>query len=528
MKASYIDYSQTHSFTQAVLKYVEKDPSLAPFMAYEASFEGFEAYLSDKKDTSGRKILADTLTDQYSGLNTTEKVSENIRLLEKGNTFTITTGHQLNLFTGPLYFIFKIATTIKLCLQLKDRFPDKNFVPVYWMATEDHDFEEIDHTYVAGKKIRWERESGGAAGRMDLKDIEDAIHQYRNVLGLDPNGLHLASLVEKAYSQINLAAATRYLVNELFKDHGLVILDADDRRLKTGFVPYITRDIIEQNSYEAIEHIDIELKKAGIEAQVHPREINFFYLTDGLRERIVYEHKKYNVLNTGISFTEAELTEEIKTYPERFSPNVVMRPLYQEVILPNLAYVGGGAEIVYWLQLKENFDHYKVQFPILVLRNSALIATENSCSKLDRLGLKWTDLFTDTDELLKNWILANSQHDLSLADEQRQLNSIFEQIKLRAHKIDSTLVNSTDASRARLEHAIKNLEKKLIKAEKRNYETAIGQVLRLKEKVLPKGTLQERKENMALFYVKHGSGFIDELIRHFQPLDFKFTILYEA
>src|SRR5690606_16100450 len=147
----------------------------------------------------------------------------------------------------------------------------------------------------------------------------------------------------------------------------------------------------------------------------------------------------YYVLNTDIRFSEQELKEEIQNYPDRFSPNVIMRPLYQEVILPNLAYIGGGGELAYWFQLKKNFDFYQIDFPILILRNSALIAGENQHDKLMRLGLSWKDIFKKTDEIQKEWVLKHSSHTLSLTDEWKELSCIFEKIKLRAYKIDPTL-----------------------------------------------------------------------------------------
>jgi uncharacterized protein YllA (UPF0747 family) len=232
-------------------------------------------------------------------------------------------------------------------------------------------------------------------------------------------------------------------------------------------------------------------------------------------------------MNTDIRFTEAELKKEIATAPERFSPNVVMRPLYQECILPNIAYIGGGAEVVYWFELKSNFDFYKVDFPILILRNSALVVRKEQAAKIERMDLDVAALFKPTDELQTEWIKKHSEHNLSLEGEWRELTSVFEKIKLRSYKIDPTLSPSTAAVQARLKHAVDNLEKKLIKAEKRNYQVRLEQLSAVKAELFPKDSLQERTENFGLMYVKWGQSFIDELIRHFEPLGFKFTILTE-
>jgi len=530
MRSSCIDYKATGFFSQTVIDYLEDKPELRPFYSQRPDIEGFKNVIANRKVTADRKQLAEILTEQYSKLTiqNSKPVRENIALLKDDNAYTITTGHQLNIFAGPLYFIYKIVTAIKLARQLKEQFPDKNFVPVYWMASEDHDFAEINYTNIGGKKVHWWYEASGATGRINPDTMRQALNQYKGVLGLEHHGKELADIVEKAYAGFDkLADATRYLVNALFGQYGLVIIDADDHRFKQQFAKIIEQDIIEENSFRHISMTNEQLEKLGVHVQVNPREINFFYLTDGLRERIVFEDDRYKVLNTEIAFSKEELIGEIKTHPEHFSPNVVMRPLYQEYVLPNIAYVGGGAEVVYWLELKSNFDHYKVDFPILILRNSGLVIPKRISSKIERMGLTAADLFQSTGSIKNNWIKKHSEHQLSLQEESAGFKQLFDKIKALSSKIDPTLIKSAGAVEARLEHAIGNLEKKLIRAEKQNYQTSLEQVDHIRAELFPKDSLQERTENFGLFYVKWGQKFIDELIRNFKPLEFKFTVLSE-
>jgi bacillithiol synthase len=533
MEASCIDYKDTGFFSQTVIDYLEDKPELRPFYGQRPDIEGFKNTIANRKVTANRELLANILEEQYEAISklnirNSKSVHDNISLLRDTNTYTITTGHQLNIFAGPLYFIYKIVTAIKLASQLKEQFPNKNFVPVYWMASEDHDFAEINYTNIGGKKVHWWYEASGATGRINPDTMRQALNQYKGVLGLEHHGGELAEIVEKAYAGFDkLADATRYLVNALFGRYGLVIIDADDHRFKQQFAGIIEQDIIEENSAKNISATNEKLGKLGVHIQVNPREINFFYMTDGLRERIVFEDNQYKVLNTEIAFSKEQLISEIKIYPERFSPNVVMRPLYQEYILPNIAYVGGGAEVVYWLELKSNFEHYQVDFPILILRNSGLIVPHKTAAKIARMELPLADLFKSTDTIKNNWIRKHSEHELSLKSEWDELQQVFEKIKQQASRIDSTLTQSADAVKARLEHAIKNLEKKLIRAEKYNYQTHLEQIDQIKCELFPKDSLQERTENFGLFYVKWGQGFIDELVRQFEPLDFKFTVLSE-
>jgi bacillithiol biosynthesis cysteine-adding enzyme BshC len=537
MEASCTSYKDTGYFSPTVIDYLDNRDDLKPFYGYRPDMAGFAELLKNKKVVADREILVRVLTKQYDlaaaenskfKIQNSKAVEDNIYLLKSANAYTVTTGHQLNIFAGPLYFLYKIATAIKLTQQLKAKFPDKNFVPVYWMASEDHDFAEINYTNIGGKKVHWWYEASGATGRINPDTMRQALNQYKGVLGMEGHSAELAQIVEIAYTRFDkLADATRYLVNALFGQYGLVIIDADDHEFKQQFAPIMEQDIIGQNSFKNINTTNEQLQKLGVHIQVNPREINFFYLKDQLRERIVFEQDTYKVMNTDISFTEAELKQEIAIAPERFSPNVVMRPLYQECILPNIAYIGGGAEVVYWLELKLNFDYYKVDFPILILRNSALVVRKEQAAKIERMDLTAAALFKKTNALQTEWIKKHSDHSLSLTEEWREMTSVFEKIKLRSYKIDPTLSASSAAVQARLKHAIDNLERKLIKAEKRNYQTRLEQLSAVKAELFPKDSLQERTENFGLMYVKWGQSFIDELIHHFEPLCFEFTILTE-
>ena len=526
MKAKYISYQETHSFSKLVLDYVNDEPFLQSFYSYRPDLGGLKKAFEARNFQGNRNELVEVLIHQYQQIKTNKAVSHNIRSLANENTFTVTTGHQLNLFTGPLYFIYKIVTTINLALELKIANPDKNFVPVYWMATEDHDFEEINHVSVDEKNISWIEQTNGATGRLSTKTVAAAVLAYKGYLGISKNGKKLAKLIENAYLQNdNLADATRVLVNSLFEKYGLVIINADEPILKRQFIKIMEQDIIAQHSEAIIEKTSKALTEKGYKTQVNGREINFFYLKDNLRERIVLKDNLYAVNHNEIRFTKDELVKEINEYPERFSPNVIMRPLYQEVILPNIAYIGGGAEVSYWMQLKDNFDFYKTDFPVLLLRNSALLIDERSANNLVKLGFNLADSFLSTEELQKIWIEKNSTSRLNLKDETRAIQAIFDQIKLNAFKIDKTLESSADSAKTRTTHLLDHIEKKLFRAEKRKHDVALKQIENVKNRLFPNGVLQERVVNIAPMYVNYGEDFLSSLIENFDPLGGDFTVL---
>jgi bacillithiol synthase len=243
MDASCINYKDTGFFSPTVIDYIEDLQALRQFYSYRPDLSGFADLLKHKKVIADRKILASILKEQYGFETVAAKVSppagggdlervdaanldspvfKNISLLKLPNTYTITTGHQLNIFAGPLYFIYKIVTAIKLSQQLKEAFPDKNFVPVYWMASEDHDFAEINYTNIGGKKVHWWYEASGATGRINPDTMRQALNQYKGALGIEKHANELAEIVEVAYTKFDkLADATRYLVNALFGQYGL-------------------------------------------------------------------------------------------------------------------------------------------------------------------------------------------------------------------------------------------------------------------------------------------------------------------
>ncbi len=527
MVAKYISYKETNSFSPIVLDYLAGKEALQPFYQFKPELSGLKAAMEQRNSILNRKLLVHTLQQQYKDIQLSPIVAEHIVLLGQENTFTITTGHQLNIFTGPLYFIYKIVTAINLAKELKQQYPEYNFVPLYWMATEDHDFEEINHIKVEDKKLTWQKLAAGGTGRLNTADLKDVLAAYKGYLGISENGEKLAELVQKAYgTNLSLAAATRELVNGLFATEGLVILDADERELKREFSSIVFQDITEQRSFKNISDANAALEKQGYKPQVNPREINFFYMIDQLRERLIEEDGMYRVNHTDITFTKETLKIEIDQYPERFSPNVVMRPLYQEVILPNIAYIGGGAEVTYWLQLKSNFDAYKVPFPVLILRNSALVIDRQSARKMHILGINQNTLFHSPIDLKNEWIKAHVDLDLCLEDERRALTALFDHIKLDAYKIDKTLSQSADAAKAKALKLIYSLEKKMLRAEKRKHATSLNQIDALKNKLFPSGVLQERVVNIAPLYILYGDDFINGLLKSFKPLNQQFTILY--
>ncbi len=531
----------TAGFSKMFRAYIAEDTALKSLYNSSPQLSSFPVVMQEVKQRHiQRGELVKVLKRQYeSVLLKTDSIKyrkafEAIDSLNDEHTFTVCTGHQLCLFTGPLYFIYKIVSAIKLAAELKIKYSQYNFVPVYWMATEDHDFEEINHAHLFGKKLEWKKEEAIGAntppsGKIKTSSLADLLQQTNQILGDSTEGNYLKQLFEKAYLQHdNLSDATRYLVHELFEEYGLVILDANEESLKRVFVPVVKEELLNPRAFALVNETSAYIEKNGFEVQVNAREINLFYATDNSRERIVFENEKYKVLNTSLSFSKEEIIKELENNPQAFSPNVILRPLYQQMVLPNLAYIGGAAEICYWLQFKSVFDHYDVQFPVLMSRNSALIVDEKSKQVFGKLLLKIEDVFLPLETLIKKVITGNSGTSISLEDIEQQLKEIYAQITERVAKIDKTLEPMVEAELHKGIKALHGMEAKMIRAEKLRQETTVTLATKLKEKFFPTGVLQERHDNFIPYYLKYGKDFIPALITGFDPFDNRLFLLKET
>ncbi|UII28612.1 bacillithiol biosynthesis cysteine-adding enzyme BshC [Fulvivirga maritima] len=513
MNINKVDFTETHQFSALFLDYIKGKDQLKGFYNQYPEISNFQKQIEERNFSSDtREVLVKVLKEQYQHIDADYAP---IKLLEEENTFTITTGHQLNIFTGPLYFIYKLVTVINTCKELKQNYPEYNFVPVYWMATEDHDFDEIRYFRLSGKKHQWSTEQKGGVGRFTTKGIEQII---ASVPGMPQ------FFIDAYTKSKNLADAVRSYVHHLFGEEGLLVVDGDSPELKAPLKPYITADVINNETLPFVEKHTSDLEELGYKTQVHGREINFFYLEDGLRERIVKEDDHYKVLDTDLSFSEEEIKSLIDQHPERFSPNVVLRPLYQEVVLPNLAYAGGPAEVVYWLQLKSAFDHYGVSFPMLMPRNFALVIPGPVKRKMDKLELSFLDLFKGGAELEKEIVEKYSTHDIHLNGQKEAIMEYFDKIKAQATSIDPTLSQHVEAQQTKTKNRLEIIEKKFIRAEKKNQSDKLRQLHAVLDELFPGGSPQERVDNFLNFYLED-TEFIKKLITGFEPLDFRFNII---
>ena len=525
---NYVPYPETGYFSHIVTDYLGDHADVQNFYQYAPTGDGLEQAIKERPQYPvDRKTLVAALDKQYANLATSTKTAANIQLLLNENTFTICTAHQPNLLTGYLYFVYKILHAIKLAEQLNEMLPKKHFVPVYYMGSEDNDIEELGTFRFRGDKYVWDGNGqSGAVGRMNTAGLKPLLSELFRVFG--PPGQYceqLQKMIIDAYLKHDtIGAATQYLVNELFGRYGLVVLDPDDALLKAQFAEVMKDELLRQNAYPVIAE---QIQKLGehYKIQAHPRPINLFYLADQLRERIEKKGDNWTVLNTAIQWTETELLDELQQHPERFSPNVMLRGLYQETILPNVVFIGGGAEVAYWLQLKTLFQHYKVFYPSIHLRQSVLWIGKQQARQRDQLEFSVAEIFKPQLELEREYICKHAGNEWQTQEEASAIGDVLHDLKLRATFIDPTLTAATEATLAKIKHQLEALEKKMLRAEKRKMDTQITRIAKLKAAIFPNNSLQERVENFMEYYLEYGPSFFDVVKDGIEAMEARFLVV---
>jgi len=535
--ATQISYRSTGLFSALINDYIETKGTAQSFVNYAASKEGYKKAIEQRASfPTNRKVLVEVLQNQYTqlakdvnSLNNKEAfklVNDNVSLLLKENTFTVTTAHQPNIFTGPLYFFYKILHTIQLAAELKKQFPQHNFVPVYYMGSEDADLQEVGSYNLAGEAYQWNTKQKGAIGRMKVDD--ELIKLLQNLEGywlVQPAGKEALQVLKQAYQKgKTISEATLALVHAFFGKYGLVVLQPDDTKLKSLFIEVMEKELRTGFSQKAIQPTKEKLAST-YHVQSDGRDLNLFYLKENTRARIEKQGASYIVVDANISFTEEEIVKELHAHPDRFSPNVILRGVYQETILPGIAFIGGGGELAYWMELKNVFNEVKVHYPILQLRNSFMFMNEKQTAHWNSLGFSLEDLFKPMLELELDYVKNQTKENLALTNHIASLNDLYASIQQDVIKIDTSLGDHAKNLSVQAQKKLALLEKKMIRAEKRKQQTSIDRIKAIKGSLFPKNSLQERVENFSEWVGSYGWDWVEAVLENSTTLNPSFTII---
>lgn len=528
MRTFKLPYADTHRFSPVVLDYLSGEAALAEMYAHPPTLQGLvQAARQRTFPAAHRTVLCNVLRDQYRGIDIAPEVRANLAALAQDDALTITTGHQLCLFTGPLYVPFKILNTVRAAAGLSAALNGRPVVPVFWMATEDHDRAEIDHAWVNGTKVQWPGAAAGAVGRMPLAGIEAVVDQAMALLGPGAGAGEVEELVRRCYRpEHTLAQATRLFVNGLFGRFGVVCLDGDDPDLKRLFVPVLQEELINQVTQRTVAYADAKLN-GRYALQAHARDINLFHLRAGQRARITLAEDRYQVLDGGPSFDLDAVLQASEQRPQDFSPNVLLRPVYQETVLPNVAYIGGGGELAYWLQLKWLFLGMRVPMPVLLLRTSAAFLSSKHVDRWKGMGLQVKDLFAPLDPLKARVAADKASFRTDTDAETAALDAFYAGLLARATEADATLQGAVEARRLQALRGVESIRKGLVRAAKRQQDVALTRMDAVHAALFPGGGLQERKDNILPLLAARGTAYLDQLLEQLDPLDPRFTLVVE-
>ncbi|GLR16504.1 bacillithiol biosynthesis cysteine-adding enzyme BshC [Portibacter lacus] len=529
MKVNFFPFSSVPQLSKRDVQFQENPELFKSFLSFPITLEAFGGKMKDRSNYAvDRSLLVNVIKEQYENAGVANVPTQNIESLANNETFTVITAHQPSLLTGPLYFIYKILSVINLAEKLNETYPESHVVPVFIIGSEDHDFEEINHLNLFGRKIEWENDARGPVGRMKTDTLDPVLEQVYDILGDSENAEQLKDLIKSSFKDVDsYNEAVFRMVHQLFHKYNIVLLVTDDKALKSAFVPHIKKEIFERPSQELIVKTQDALGDLDLKSQAHAREINFFYLQEGRRDRIELDGEHYKVLETDLSFTKDELETEIENHPDRFSPNVVMRPIYQETILPNLAYLGGGGEIAYWTERKSQFEAFNVSFPILVRRNSLLFLTKSETKQMEKYEISSENLFQTDEEWVQHYVKLNAGAELEFSKEFDLFNQAFDLLGEKAEGIDKNLAQAIKAGQVKQFKSFEQLSSRLLRTEKDRHETDIKKIRKLHDKIFPSGSLQERKDNFIPFYLKYGAEYLDTLKANLDPFNPEFVVISE-
>ncbi len=549
-----VDYKKLPNFQKLFLDYVSPEGESFGKVSgfFNAGFkenEDFYKVIEQKSQNYNaaryfdKNLLIDILRTQNVSFGGNENTAANIEKLKKDNTFAVVTGQQVGLYSGNFYTILKAVTAIKLARNLKERFPQYDFIPVFWMESEDHDFEEANHVHIINRNnelvrigyspITQEEDETPASvkpvGNISFDgQIKELNEQLRvNLIETDFKA-KLIDSISNIYREGNdFKHAFAQFMNQIFKAHGLIFIDPSGVEVKKLLQPVFERELTTSPKMcENIIHTSAELEK-DYDLQLKPKVINLFYIHNGNRYLIEpRENNRYALRNSKKRFEAEELMNALNENPENFSPNVVLRPICQDYLLPTIAYVGGPAEISYMAQLKPAYEHYDITMPVIYPRASVTIL-ENRVSKfLKNFELTFTDVFhhkTLVSKVVEK--LSEVKVDDELSKSQDELNKIFYDLKNVTSKVDRTLTNTVDTMKEKLYNNLDLLKSKLINAQAQKSETAMKQVEKITNNLYPHKNLQERMINVGYFLNKYDEGIMDKLFNEMDISEFEHQVI---
>ena len=538
----YLNFSDIPGHNNLFLDYVYDYEQVAnyflkDFRASTKFEEHFEETLSKYK--LGREKLNHLVSKQYEDIECSQLTRNNINLLQSPKTLAVVTGQQLGILGGPLYTFYKIITTIKLARQMADEYKNYNFVPVFWLEGDDHDFDEIRLVNIFGEdnsltSIAYDDgmdvdENRGSVG---IKNIDDNIEDFFNTLitktrKTDFTGELVSKLKDAYFSGTSFKDAFFDLLHSIFDKYGIIFFDPADSTVKKELSPVFKQELMNYR-----KHTDaLVLRSAELEetyhAQVKVRPINLFLIENKERLAIEPDENGYKLKGKRTKLTYDELLNILGERPDKISPNVILRPICQDYLLPTAFYVGGPGEISYFAQIMAIYDFFDISAPIIYPRSAATIVEKNIAGILEKYKLSLSDMFKDPHDL-KNQIVQNlSEFDLEslFSNTDKEIEKILGELQSKIIKIDPSIEGLVEKTKQRIVQSTSALKDKTLNADKRRFDTALRQLDKATSMLYPNKNLQEREINYFYFANKYGNDFLEKIFNNLAINKFEHQII---
>lgn len=476
-----------------------------------------------------RRLLVEVLHDQNRRFGSGDPTPANIDRLADPESVAVVTGQQAGLFTGPLLTLYKALTAVAVAADFRRQ--GIAAVPVFWINSEDHDVEEVNRCGIVGRDGQWReiRYAGAEEDRgkpvADLVLTGDIDRAIGELLAALPNSEFLPRIeadVRSAYvAGARFVEGFARLLGRLLSGSGLILFDPSDARLKPALVPLFRRVLTHSRGLGAAVREQTEkLRQRGYRPPIHLDDDStfLFFQEEGKRRALVRTGRRLGVKGSSTTFTEEEVLHLIAEEPHRFSPNVALRPLVQDTLLPTLIYVGGPTEIAYFAQLTPLYPACDVIEPVIWPRASLTLIEPRYAAMMAKYGLRFTDLFAGADALRAAVVERSLKQDhLALFDHTEEV--VTEQLAYLRQvlvEVDPTLDRTALKAVEKVRHQIENLRRHFIEARAQRDAVLSQQIQRLTAVLAPDKKLQERELNGFYFFARYGYGLLERVRREIE------------
>jgi bacillithiol biosynthesis cysteine-adding enzyme BshC len=539
----FINFSDIPEHQNLFLDYLNEFNNLKSF--YKYNFRDRQEYPQVFKSVSEsprafREDVADIIQSQYVSKKISPKTAKNISLLKNKKTLAVVTGQQLGMLGGPMYTFYKIITAVKLSKHLSERYDDYEFVPVFWLEGDDHDFEEISEIKLINDnnelvKIQYSDNApeGTNRGSVGYQTLLSTINSFfdevdKNIRKTDFTKKIMDNLKSFYSEGKTFKQAFSDLLYWLFDQHGLIIFDPQDKKIKKLLTPVFQKEIAGFREHTA-KLVEVSATLEGLyHAQVKVRPVNLFLNYEEGRYLIEPVENEFRLRGKRKKYTFEELNSLIQSEPENFSPNVLLRPICQDYILPTAFYVGGPSEIAYFAQVMPLYEIFNVPSPVIFPRSSATLVEKNVGSAIDRFDLKPHDIFADP-ELLKNNIVSKmSEGSLEniFSKSTYEMELIFDKLQEILFEIDKTMSELGNKYKLNSLNSLNQLKAKAVEAQKKKYETSLRQIDKITVNLYPDKNLQEREINFLFYANKYGLDIVNRIYEELEINVFEHQVIY--